>query len=108
MNRKGLAVGTLVFAVALLGSLPLNVLADDIGTSVAASQGSFAATVPTIPGYNAPYPFLEALQATGGEPALVEGGDMFAFGPVDGFARTAPVIPGYNAAYPDLSTVVAQ
>jgi hypothetical protein len=49
-------------------------------------SGGFAATAPSIPGYNAPYQVVAGVPAGGG------------------FAATVPSIPGYNAPYPKLTS----
>jgi hypothetical protein len=67
----------------------------------------FAASVPQIPGYNAPYP-VEAAQNPAkvlAKPIRVTDSPSIStalsfYGLVDGFATSVPQIPGYNTPYP--------
>ncbi|MGD8627127.1 MAG: hypothetical protein PVF47_08075 [Anaerolineae bacterium] len=103
--KKALALIALLLAIALLGSLQLSVLAEDVNTISLTAQRSFAETEPSIPGYNAAYPALRASQSGDGAPAVV---DAASPAPSGSFAATVPTIPGLNAGYPDLSRVVTQ
>jgi hypothetical protein len=101
-------IATLLLAMLLLGSFLLTANADDVNTIYAAAGGSFAETVPQIPGYNAAYPVAAVAQDAGEATTTTGSTGSQASGTSGSFAATAPAIPGYNAAYPLFSAVVTQ
>lgn len=102
MNVK-MTIPALLLAALVAGSYFLPAaMAEDVRTIQQTARASFAEAAPTIPGYNAPYPFAAAAQATTASPA------SYATIASGSFSATAPAIPGYNAAYPSLTVVVTQ
>lgn len=106
--KQMLAIAVLLLVLAAVASLPPTARAQDAGSRYVAPEGSFARTVPLIPGYNAPYPTPGGAQTVNDAPILVAAQDSFSYGPQGSFATTPPRIPGYNADYPELGQLAAQ
>ena len=103
-GRRSIMAFVFIISALIVGSFQVTAQATDPGVVGDSGSGAFAASIPQIPGYNAPYPTL-ATQSSGKVLAKpIQGADasedLGSRGPSDGFGVTVPQIPGYNAPYP--------